>query len=805
MRVLDLSQLIAGPYCSKLLADYGATVTKVERPNTGDPGRQLPPLKNTARGPQSALFEFLNGNKRGVTLDLERPADRDHALRLVKNSDVVVQDFYPPSADGRGLDYESCQRINPQVVHLSVSEYGEDGPIAESQASSELLAWALSGALYSGGIPGREPLKLQGSFGHLATGVLGALLASSMYYRLRTRGVGGRADVSIVDTLAVLIGHWDVSVAAATGVRARTPYGARMKLAECKDGFVGLNFFSGSPRLWDLFCAMTGRIDLLDDPRFAAHRVRVDHWDEFLESLSPWLMSKTVAEIFEESVTWNLPFALVADIPQVLDLEQHSARGFYVTGLSADLPNVRVPGPPVRLADGDWSIRTPAPDLGQHTEEVLAEAAADASAGGGRRPSAPAISEVSRLPLDGVRVLDLTYHVAGPTGTRLLADLGADVVKVESLERADPSRLAGAPYAATGAPRYESSAQWNWRHLNKRAITLDLQSDIGRDLFKRLTVSADTIVENLRPGVWEGFGLDYEELRQVNPRLSMLRMPGYGCTGPWRNRLAWAFPMEQLSGFTSTFGYQDERPITRGLWPDCAGGMMAAFGTVLSLHKALTTGSGQFADVSQLEAATSLNVEAILDYQINGRDWGRQGNRHPFGRSAPHGCSPCKGEDEWIAIAVTDDDQWSKLCAVLGADELQMDPRFRTIADRHDHHRELAGALAEYTRRWTRWDLAAALQGADVPAMPVVEGVDVLDGSRLEGVLPTCELDRQYIGRKRYLATLFRLDGRRPAYRRPAPTLGQDNADILREIGLADRDIAELVTQGIIGTEPRNL
>jgi crotonobetainyl-CoA:carnitine CoA-transferase CaiB-like acyl-CoA transferase len=419
-------------------------------------------------------------------------------------------------------------------------------------------------------------------------------------------------------------------------------------------------------------------------------------------------------------------------------------------------------------------------------------------------PGAQPLSE--RLPLSGVRVLDVTHQLAGPHAMRLLADLGADVIKVESIQHADTARLMGAILAGEGSDRqYERCANWIWVNHNKRGITLNLRDPRGLQLFKELLKGADVVAENLRPDAWEAFGLGHEVLAQLNPRIIYLKISGYGTTGPWRLHPSFAGPWEQASGFSYITGYPDGPPITRVVWEDSANGMMGAFAVLAALHRRKQTGRGQFIDLAAIESLTCLNAEAILDQQVSGRVWQRVGNRHRFARAAPHGCYRCAGADAWIAIAVTADAQWRELCRVLDAPEWVADPRFATLKDRDAHDAELRAAIEARTATRDRWELMEALQAAGVPASAVAHGLDVIERPAERRLAPIEEVERAEVGRQRYAGPPFRLSRTPLGVRRPAPLLGEHNAEILGDLGVAPEELATLERDGVIGTCALNL
>ncbi len=301
-------------------------------------------------------------------------------------------------------------------------------------------------------------------------------------------------------------------------------------------------------------------------------------------------------------------------------------------------------------------------------------------------PRAPreADAEKSALPLAGLRVLDLTAWWAGPCATQVLACLGADVIKVESVLRPDLMRFASTK--APGEPQW-----WEWGPLahaantNKRGITLDLTSSEGRDLAVRLCATADMVFENFTPRVMEQFGLEWDRLHEVNPRLNMVRMPAFGLDGPWRDRPGFAQTMESLTGMAAATGWTGGSPVLVGGAGDPIAGLHATFASLVALCARDEHERGYLVEATMVEAALNTAAMSSIAYQLSGRSPGRLGNRSGMG-SAPQGVYPCVGTDEWVALEVENDDQWEQLCGVIGwpsgdaagwADAHRLDDRIR--------------------------------------------------------------------------------------------------------------------------------
>lgn len=431
---------------------------------------------------------------------------------------------------------------------------------------------------------------------------------------------------------------------------------------------------------------------------------------------------------------------------------------------------------------------------------------------------------MTRLPLEGVRVLDITVVWAGPHCTQLLAEWGAEVIRVEPLQRIQPSTrgaearftkavLAAMPDGGRGAvyhyPDNDPGArpwnrvgEFNSHAREKRSMTLDVMTPEGRAIFRRLVAISDVFVENNAPETIERAGLTYEDLRPANPGLIMLRMPAYGLDGPYKNYRSFGSHMEEITGHHALRGYPDLDPSMTGssFAADAAGGVMGAFAVLLALRHRRRTGEGQ-----QIELATAENFlpylgEIILDSAMNARVPPPQGNDHTS--HAPHGAYPCAGEDRRIAIDIATDREWRALCDVLAAPDLRDDERFATATGRWHRRRELDAALAERTRTRERYELFRALQAAGVVAGPVQDEGDTYACPQLAERGFFVELDHPEAGRHAYPGLNLRLSETPRALRRPAPRLGEDNDYVYRHLlHLSDAEYERLAAAGHIGMD----
>ena len=413
---------------------------------------------------------------------------------------------------------------------------------------------------------------------------------------------------------------------------------------------------------------------------------------------------------------------------------------------------------------------------------------------------------MASLALEGIRVIDCSTSWAGPLTTNILADMGAEVIKVESIQRLEVWRTINLI-----RPRdegwWERSATFNTVNRNKLGITLDLTSSRGAELFKRLVKMSDLVVENYTPRVMANFGLDYAVLKEVNPSIIMVSMPGYGMTGPWRDYVGFAYSTEQMAGLPSLIGYLDGGPTMHGVGlglADPVAGAYAAFAVSIALRWRRRTGQGQHIDLSHNEALSCLIGDAIMDFTLNQRVQGRRGNRHPF--MAPHGCYRCLGQDNYVSIAISCDEAWNSFGQAIGAPAWAQDDRFSDVTGRLENQDELDRLIEEWTIGHIDYEVMHLLQRAGVAAAPVLSPSAMLEDQHLKERAFWQWIDRVEVGPRPYQGILPRMSKTPGTVRLPAPTLGQHNDYVLGELlGLTKEEIAVLAAEHIIGNRPLGL
>lgn len=411
--------------------------------------------------------------------------------------------------------------------------------------------------------------------------------------------------------------------------------------------------------------------------------------------------------------------------------------------------------------------------------------------------------------LAGITILDLTRVWAGPLATRILGDLGADVIKVEAIWSRGPKavpeadvRVSGRyPGNLAGERPWNREGMFNKLNRNKRSVTLQLDTAEGKELFERLVVQADVVIENYTPRVMPQLGLGYERLRELNPGIVYLSMPGYGWTGPSRDFAALGTTLEPEAGLSSLMGYRDSGPYKSGVaWADPVAAMHGAAAMLVALidREAHPQRLGQAIELAQLEGMICFIGPQVMDAQYAGPALAPPGNRHPH--QAPQGCYPCAGDDRWIAITVTNDEEWLALCRLAGFDQALSD---LTLDARFALHDQIDAKIAGWTSGQVRDDLERLLQQNGIAACSVNNARDVVEHEHLTSRQFFPVIEHPDAGRHRFPGLPIQMSATPAAYRRPSPGLGEHNREILvGMLGLTDEDLARLTEAKVIAEEP---
>ena len=776
LTVVEVAESVAGAFCGRMLAAFGARVIKIERPPNGSWTRYAEPQLNGYQSPESgALFLYDNMGKESVVLDWKNADGMASLLNLVSDADVLIDDWQPKTRRSLGIDTDTLQSLNPLLVNLSLTPFGLSGPYADWQ-SSPLVSLALGGYLYLSGEEDREPLMLPGYQAQRLTAMKGY---AGLMLALRARemtGKGQPVELSEMEALAALhqftfVSHqYDGIIRKRAGVRlatGRRTGGYPITTLPCKDGYI--TFSASAPHQWDYVCAMIGREDLLIDPRFATFQSLKDAADEIDEILLEWVADKTRQEIVQLAAgVYSVPASPVFDLSETIQDSQYIERGLFDQFDHPQDGGTTFPLVPFHMSATQPRF-IPAPSLGEHNG--LMAAARNKSRTSQVSEEAVSQKHAEEGLLNGVRVIDLTRVWAGPLVARILADFGAHVVKVS-----DPR-----------IPTDRTRGVDNKHNRNKDSLALRLDLPKGRDAFLELAAVSDIVIESFRPHVMNNFKLDYESLRRVRPDIIMCSISGYGSLGAAAEFPAYGTSVESITGVPSLMGYEGEMPMTSGIaYPDPVTGMNAAAAIMTALRHRTSTGQGQYIDLALAEGPVCQIGEYIGAYAHNGTQPARSGNSHY--KHAPHGVYSCLGDDRWLAIAVTCEEQWHALCRVMGASRLLDDGRFRVEVARKTNEAALNDIISSWTEQRDAIETMHALQGAGVPAGAVHRSIDMLNDPHLRERDFFVTLDEKDVGCKTYPGQAIITDGLPKQNWRASVPLGEHNEFVLCDLlGLSDK------------------
>jgi crotonobetainyl-CoA:carnitine CoA-transferase CaiB-like acyl-CoA transferase len=784
-RVLDLTD-DRGDLAGYLLAQLGANVIAVEPPE-GQRSRRLGPFVHDRNDPEASLAHWAyNRGKRSVVL--EGPEQLD---ALASDADILIECGAMP------VDLARLRARNPALITVSISAFGQTGPKA-GWAATDLTVCAASGVLALTGDEDRAPVRVGTSQTWRFAAADAACAALLALWERHGSGRGQHADISAQESYITATQHQTMAALVGKPAAQRIGGGLRVGSAVAQvvfpasNGHVTMGFLGGG-----LFGGYTARLfawihgEGLCDARWPeADWSGIGLLSEDPESvylmqegkhvIARFTATKTKEELLAGAMEKRLLIAPVMTTRDLLGLDHLAARAWW-----QDVDGIRFPGafakasvsPPGRLG-------RPA-RLGEHTSEVLA--ALPRSVGESR-----AAANRSTPPLHGITVLDFTWVFAGPGTTRILADHGATVIRVESQRRPDGART-GTPFIGE-AGNQENSLFWHSLNAGKQSLTLDLGHPSARQVVLDLAARADIVVESFSPGTMGSMGIGYAALREVNDRLIMLSSSLMGQTGPMSKYAGYGMAGAAIAGFYALAGWPDRSPSGPfGAYSDYSAPRFGAAVLLGALEWRRRTGQGQYLDFSQLEGAAQLLGPEILDAAVNGRVITARGNEDSG--MSPHGVYPVTGTDQWIAVACETDAHWRALAQLLRRDDLAgLD-----LAERLHRRKYLDELLREWTRAREGEEVEAALQALGVPSHRVLYAPDVVRDAQLEHRGHFQQVPHPIHGTSWAERSSIRLS-RTPGFPRWAgPTIGQHLHEILSGmLAYDDEHIARLIAEGVL-------
>jgi crotonobetainyl-CoA:carnitine CoA-transferase CaiB-like acyl-CoA transferase len=784
LRVLDLCD-DDGDAVTRLLADLGADVLKVEPPG-GSPSRTRRP---TLRG-TGVRFALHNANKRSTVLDPSNPDDCRRLMELAGSADIVVDSGVPGRAAAYGTSCEKLADRFPQLVALSVTDFGRTGPRAAWRATDPVL-YALSGALSRSGPTTGTPVSPPDGIASATAAVQAAWAALVAYYNRLRCGTGDYIDFSRFEAVVMALDPpFGAHGQAAAGIRHPDRWRGRPRnqdaypIYACRDGHVRLCVMS--PRQWHGLRRWLGEPEEFQDPRYDVIAARFAAWPQIGLLVQRLFADQTMKALVAAGQSHGVPISAVLDPAQILASDH-----FHAVGAVAEAE--LVPGVHSTIPTGYYSVdgrhigfRAPAPLVGDHDARWDAEPVTTA---------APVKS--GPRPFDGLRIIDLGIIVAGGELSRLFGDLGAEVIKVESAAYPD-----GLRQARVGEPMSESFA---WTHRNNLAFGLDLRSAAGKQVFSRLVADADAVFANFKPGTLAALGFPYDTLRSLNQRVVLAESSAFGDRGPWSNRLGYGPLVRATAGVSKLWTDPHPQPDDSGsrhqfydattVFPDHVVGRITAIGALAALIHRVRTGAGARVHVSQAEAVVNqLDTRYVTDAAR------ADDNAELEDDTSVHAVIPCAGNDEWCAISIRADDDWRSASKVFGLAELADDPRFATGEARLAHRSELVARVSAWARDRTPQAVAETLQSAGVPAGQMNRPPDILEDPQLRERKLFSDMSHPLFDHP--LPAESRPAPFRhipPAPQRPAPLPGQHTREICHKVlGMSSEETEQLIHDGVL-------
>lgn len=792
LRVVELSGSRAAAFGGKLLAEFGASVVHVEPRNGKDTLR-----RSTETGPDAAtLHLWLNAGKESLALDLHREDDRAILDGYLDEAAVLLHGVSKRTAARWHVGYRAVARRHPHLVVAVLSPFGMTGPYADLPGPDEIVA-AATGIAYGTGFPDREPLPPPAGMLATITGVAAAgAIVAALLGSART-GLGQLVDIASADLLATLLTGYLLPQFIYRGVAGRR-IGLKHNLGgvfpaglwKTRDGWVNVGV-GISQKQYRRFLAMIGDPAWANEPRYRSRRVvQAEYPEEGAALIQPWFSARTREEVFAAFRQFRVPGGPVYRTDELVRHPFLQKREFFTTVDHPTAGTICLPRSPYRIDGVRPPAAAPAPALNQHHDWP---AVSRPAAGVERSPDAS-----KPRPLAGIRVLDLTVSWAGPVATQLLADLGAEVIKVESRERLDEMR-AGRPILIDDE---EGGDRGNWPDLQplfhglnrgKRSVTINLKHPESRRLIYRLIPACDMVISNLGPGVMAKLGLDYETLRQYCPDLIQLSAPAAGEEEMGRDILAYAPTTQALSGVTSMMGYEDGTLCEiGGSWGDTVAALHLVYGALSALRWRAQSGQGCSVEVAQWEALASLLGEQLVDAGRTGVSAGPAGYRRSG--AGPNGAFRCNGDDAWVVVTVDTPREWRALAHALKREEWTANGS--TI---QRDGPEVHAALAGFALQRTPEEAAQELRAAGVPAMPVMHIGDIFTNDHFRARQALVEVSHPLVGVEWIYGLSYHLSGTPARVNRPAPLLGEHSCYVMNDLlGLSVAEFDQLAAAGAL-------
>ncbi len=789
IRVVDLADE-KGEMCGRLLAEWGADVVRVEPP-AGAVSRGLPPF--TADGETSLYFAVRNAGKRGIVLDLTHEEGQRRLHALLAEADILIESYAPGELARIGLGPASLVERHPHLVVTSITDFGQTGPYRDYQGT-DMICFAMSGLMHRAGAATRPPVVAPGALAYDSGGVTAAYATLLAYWKRLQTGSGQCVDVSVYESAANL-SDWalpNYSRSPQVGQRAGTGI---YSLYRCSDGWVRMIILV--QHHWRSLLDWVGNPEELMDPALDNFITRLMKLDVIKVHLEAFFADRTKVAVAREAQARGIPATPLLAPGEVIDNEHCVARATFKKLEVAEGVVAMAPSGFLSI-DGDRATAPCGPPrLDEHGGHPWPESerAPQSTAPATTTPTTPESDD--GFPLRGLHVLDFGVGAVGVEVGRLLAEYGADVIKIESRKAPDFIRIIMGGFMNAN---FASSSR------SKRCLGVDLKTEEGRDLVRRLAEWGDVAIENNGAGVMDRLGLGYESLAEINPRIVMFSSQIVGSWGPWKDWIGYGPSTHAVSGLQWLWNYPEdvEKPAgSTNVYPDHFVGRLGAAAVIAGLIQRKRSGRGMHADAAQFESVIQLLGDLFAKESLSPGSVEPQGNASE--RGAPWGTYPCAGDDQWCVINVRDDAEWRAFVDVLVRPEWAGSDAYATAAGRIADRAAIDTRVADWTAARSAREVMETLQTGGVPAGMVQHAGDHLADPHLSARGYLRKLDQTELGPIVVEGEAFHGSDLPESIVEPAPLLGEHTRSICREIlGLSDDRIEELIQNGILEDPPES-
>lgn len=783
LRVVDATDGL-GEMCGRLLADYGADVVRLEPPE-GAASRGAHPL---AADGTSLWFAHRNANKRGLALDLDVDDGRAGLHSLLSRADVFIESGKPGDLAARGIDPVTLPDRHEHLISCSISACGQTGPYSNYEMTDATL-FALSGWLTLSGIPEKPPLLFPGTLASDMAGVTACFaILTALLHRLDT-GRGQHLDVSAFEALTQT-NSWQLPNMSAAVKAGRPPVNQMRQGAgplypshHAADGTVRLVCLSA--KQWDALWQWMGEPEEFADPSWREIVTRYINADVLNTAWAEFFADKPMLGIGVESQARGCVVAPMLKPGDALNNEHYSARGTFTPVPVGQVGDAMFVSGVTEFDGTRAGYRSPAPAIDADHAAVTADWSTD------RLAEAIAVAAPDRdtQPLAGLRVIDFGHGGVGVEASRMLADYGADVIKIESRDHPDFIRVV---MGGETTPSFVSSSR------NKRSFGVDIKSDDGRQLVHELIKTADILVENTSTGTMASMGVDYETVRTLNPNIVMSSSQLMGTHGPYKDWIGYGPTIQALAGLSWLWDFDDgDSPAgSTAIHPDHMAGRVVASAALAGVLGRAIRGGGVHAETAQVEALMGTLSEFFAADSLAPGSVRPPGNDSQTG--APWGSFPCSGENAWAVICVRTDDDWTGLKAAMGNPTWADDPSYATAAGRLAARGAVNHGVMEWTFQHSPTEVMELCQQHNVPGAAMLTALDHMTDPHLAARNFIVELDQPEIGPISLEGPAFRGSAMPEPVAKPAPSLAEHTVELATELGVDPDRIQKLIAERVL-------